>query len=74
MFLVEDTCIARATDTSKKTAKVNTYENALEALMTKPLAELMIPVTKEVELKEEDHVQIEAIVSGLGQLDGVIIV
>ncbi|XP_045196468.2 uncharacterized protein LOC123551531 [Mercenaria mercenaria] len=69
-FILEDTCIARASDSNKKTCKTNTYIAAFEALMMKPIAEILIPVTKEEELKEDDHVQNEAIVAGVGQVDG----
>ena len=39
--------------------------------MYKPIGELLIPVTEEDEIKEDDDVQNEAIVAGVGQIDGV---
>ncbi|KAL4240562.1 hypothetical protein ACF0H5_001354 [Mactra antiquata] len=70
-FILEDTCIARASDSNRKTCKTETYIAAWDALTTKQVTDLVIPVSKDEETLNDDdeHEKNEAIVSG-DQHDG----
>ncbi|KAH3793706.1 hypothetical protein DPMN_147224, partial [Dreissena polymorpha] len=67
-YMFEDTCIARASNVNKKSVKSETYTQALEALYSKTLLELIIPVVVETnQNEEEEEVHNEAFVTGVLQ-------
>ncbi|XP_052226682.1 uncharacterized protein LOC127841679 [Dreissena polymorpha] len=67
-YMLEDTCIARASNVNKKSVKSETYTQALEALYSKTLLELIIPVVEETnQNEEEEEVHNEAVVTGVLQ-------